>query len=71
MDINAGENICEEKLFNELFKVHRSQQAIQHLNEGQRVAFLLNRIEGKKHKEISSASCAQHLTHRLNRYTIR
>lgn len=143
MDVNAGENICEEKLFNELFKVHskdlykflyykygsennpadlvqeafiklwdncrkvlpekaraflftvannqmlnelakkktvlkyqqrkaktysmespeflmeeneymhRLQQAIQDLNEGQRVAFLLNRIEGKKHKEIA------------------
>lgn len=29
------------------------QRAIQNLPEGQRVAFLLNRIEGKKHKEIA------------------
>ena len=31
----------------------RLQQAIQDLTEEQRVAFLLNRIEGKKHKEIA------------------
>ena len=31
----------------------RLQAAIEGLSEGQRVAFLLNRIEGKKHKEIA------------------
>jgi RNA polymerase sigma-70 factor (family 1) len=31
----------------------RLQTAIEELSEGQRVAFLLNRIEGKKHKEIA------------------
>jgi len=31
----------------------RLQSAIEDLPEGQRVAFLLNRIEGKKHKEIA------------------
>lgn len=31
----------------------RLQQAIQDLTEEQRVTFLLNRIEGKKHKEIA------------------
>lgn len=31
----------------------RLQQALQSLNEGQRVAFMLNRVEGKKHKEIA------------------
>lgn len=31
----------------------RLQHAIEDLPEGQRVAFLLNRIEGKKHKEIA------------------
>jgi RNA polymerase sigma factor (sigma-70 family) len=31
----------------------RLQQAIQDLTEEQRVAFLLNRIEGKRHKEIA------------------
>lgn len=31
----------------------RLQRAIQDLTEEQRVAFLLNRIEGKKHKEIA------------------
>jgi RNA polymerase sigma-70 factor (ECF subfamily) len=29
------------------------QKAISNLTEAQRVAFLLNRIEGKKHKEIA------------------
>lgn len=31
----------------------RLQHAIEDLPEGQRVAFLLNRIEDKKHKEIA------------------
>ena len=31
----------------------RYKRALEKLTEGQRVAFLLNRIEGKKHKEIA------------------
>ena len=31
----------------------RLQQAIESLTEEQRTAFLLNRIEGKRHKEIA------------------
>jgi RNA polymerase sigma factor (sigma-70 family) len=31
----------------------RLQRAIENLTEEQRTAFLLNRIEGKKHKEIA------------------
>lgn len=38
----------EEKEFME-----RIQQALEDLSEGQRVAFLMNRIEGKKHEEIA------------------
>lgn len=33
--------------------MQRLQQAIEDLSEEQRIAFLLNRIEGKKHKEIA------------------
>jgi len=33
--------------------MQKLQQAIQDLSEEQRIAFLLNRIEGKKHKEIA------------------
>ncbi len=33
--------------------LQKLQQAISNLTEAQRVAFLLNRIEGKKHKEIA------------------
>jgi len=35
--------------------MHKLQTAIDSLTEEQRVAFLLNRIEGKKHKEIAEA----------------
>ncbi|PWI31204.1 RNA polymerase subunit sigma-70 [Flavobacteriaceae bacterium LYZ1037] len=34
--------------------MHKLQKAIANLTEAQRVAFLLNRIEGKKHKEIAN-----------------
>lgn len=34
--------------------MHKLQKAISNLTEAQRVAFLLNRIEGKKHKEIAN-----------------
>jgi RNA polymerase sigma-70 factor (ECF subfamily) len=33
--------------------MNRLQKAIEELTEEQRVAFLLNRIEGKKHREIA------------------
>ena len=33
--------------------MHKLQTAIENLTDEQRVAFLLNRIEGKKHKEIA------------------
>lgn len=34
--------------------MQKYQRALSLLTEGQREAFLLNRIEGKKHKEIAS-----------------
>ena len=34
--------------------MQKLQNAISNLTEAQRVAFLLNRIEGKKHKEIAA-----------------
>lgn len=46
--IESPEFIMEENQY-----MARLQHAIQGLPEGQRVAFLLNRIEGKKHKEIA------------------
>jgi len=46
--VETPEFLLEEKEYlNEL------QKALAELPEGQRVAFLLNRIEGKKHKEIA------------------
>lgn len=42
------EYILEEKEY-----LNKLQDAIAKLSEAQRVAFLLNRIEGKKHKEIA------------------
>lgn len=46
--VESPQFIMEEKEYNA-----RLQRAIEELPEGQRVAFLLNRIEGKKHKEIA------------------
>lgn len=46
--IESGEFIMEE---NEYLK--KLQSAIESLSQEQRVAFLLNRIEGKKHQEIA------------------
>ena len=46
--IESPEFIMEENEY-----MDKLQQAIESLSEGQRVAFLLNRIEGKKHKEIA------------------
>ncbi|XOV92262.1 MAG: RNA polymerase sigma factor [Bacteroidota bacterium] len=44
----SPEFVLEEKEFME-----RIQQALESLNEGQRVAFMMNRVEGKKHEEIA------------------
>lgn len=46
--IESPEYVMEEHQYME-----KLQKAIQNLTEEQRVAFLLNRIEGKKHKEIA------------------
>ena len=42
------EFVLEEKEYLEKF-----QNALSKLSEGQRTAFLLNRVEGKRHKEIA------------------
>lgn len=44
----SPEFLMEEKEYND-----RLQKAIEELTEDQRVTFLLNRIEGKKHQEIA------------------
>ncbi|WP_340110959.1 RNA polymerase sigma factor [Maribellus mangrovi] len=44
----SPEFLLEEKEYND-----RLQKAIEELSEDQRVTFLLNRIEGKKHQEIA------------------
>jgi len=46
--IETPEFLMEEKEYMEKY-----QKALSNLTEGQREAFLLNRIEGKKHKEIA------------------
>lgn len=46
--VESPEFIMEENEY-----MVKLQAAIEGLSEGQRVAFLLNRIEGKKHKEIA------------------
>lgn len=46
--IESPEYIMEEKEY-----MNRLQSAIENLTEEQRVTFMLNRIEGKKHKEIA------------------
>lgn len=47
-NIESPEFLLEEKEFSEKVEV-----AIANLTEGQRTAFLLNRIDGKKYKEIA------------------
>ncbi|MCK0130105.1 sigma-70 family RNA polymerase sigma factor [Flavobacteriaceae bacterium F08102] len=42
-----------EFLMEETEYMHKYQRALAKLTEGQRVAFLMNRVEGKKHKEIA------------------
>lgn len=46
--IESPEFLMEEKEY-----MQKYQKALANLTEGQREAFLLNRIEGKKHKEIA------------------
>lgn len=46
--IESPEFLLEEKEYH-----HRLQKALEELSEEQRVTFLLNRIEGKKHQEIA------------------
>lgn len=46
--IESPQYVMEENEY-----MNRLQNAIENLTEEQRVAFLLNRIEGKRHKEIS------------------
>lgn len=46
--VESPEFVLEEKQY-----LDRYKRALEKLTEGQRVAFLLNRIEGKKHKEIA------------------
>ncbi len=46
-------NESPEFLMEENEYMQKLQKAISNLTEAQRVAFLLNRIEGKKHKEIA------------------
>jgi RNA polymerase sigma-70 factor (ECF subfamily) len=47
-------NESPEFLMEENEYMQRLQKAISNLTEAQRVAFLLNRVEGKKHKEIAA-----------------
>ncbi len=47
-------NESPEFLMEETEYMIKYQKALSNLTEGQREAFLLNRIEGKKHKEIAS-----------------
>ncbi len=47
-DIEDPQFLMEEKEY-----MARYQKALSHLTEEKRVAFLLNRVEGKKHKEIA------------------
>lgn len=46
--IETPEFLMEEKQY-----MQKYQNALSNLTEGQREAFLLNRVEGKKHKEIA------------------
>lgn len=49
VDNESPEHILEQKEFNDKIKI-----AISNLTEGQRTAFLLNRVEGKKYTEIAT-----------------
>jgi RNA polymerase sigma-70 factor (ECF subfamily) len=42
-----------EFLLEETEYMHKYEKALSNLTEAQRIAFLLNRVEGKKHKEIA------------------
>ena len=47
-------NETPEFIFEENEYLHKFQNALAKLPEGQRTAFLLNRVEGKRHKEIAT-----------------
>ena len=47
-------NETPEFILEENEYLHKFQNALAKLPEGQRTAFLLNRVEGKRHKEIAS-----------------
>ena len=49
VDNESPEHILQQKEFNDKIKI-----AISNLTEGQRTAFLLNRVEGKKYTEIAT-----------------
>ena len=49
VDNESPEHILQQKEFND-----KIESAISNLTEGQRTAFLLNRIEGKKYAEIAT-----------------
>lgn len=49
----SSTNETPEFLLEEREYMEKLQKAISNLTEAQRVAFLLNRVEGKKHKEIA------------------
>ena len=50
---NNCNKVPPEKARSFLFTVANNQMLIEGLSEPQRIAFLLNRIEGKKHEEIA------------------
>ncbi|AXT62966.1 RNA polymerase sigma factor [Aquimarina sp. AD10] len=52
-EYNDRTNINPEFVLEEKEYLQKYQNALANLTEPQRVAFLLNRIEGKKHKEIA------------------
>jgi RNA polymerase sigma-70 factor (ECF subfamily) len=51
--INDSTNLSPEFLYEEEEFKNKLEKAIRNLTEGQRIAFLLNRIEGKKYAEIA------------------
>ena len=57
----SPEFVLQEKEYHE-----KLQRALANLTEPQRVAFLMNRVEGKRFKEIASILNMQHVPHRKN-----
>ncbi len=54
IDHNDRTNENPEFILQEKEYLQKYQKALSNLTEAQRVAFLLNRVEGKKHKEIAN-----------------